>query len=157
MNRNRLITPAVAGILVLASSLLISAMPKGGRMFVSEGGSMIVFPGDSVDISAMTFIVDGDTVDRNSFTAIDPENIHSLTVTKSPANCIEVVTVKANETPLPGDTISDIVTTMVDGVAVDPEVLRTLPSDSVRKVTLVKGPRPVVMVSTRHDTTSTQP
>ena len=43
---------------------------------------MMVFPGDSINLASLTYIVDGDTVDRRGFLSVDRRDIYSLTVTK---------------------------------------------------------------------------
>ncbi len=155
MNRMRFIVPSLAIAMLLGVSVILSASPRGSRMFMTDGGNMMVFPGDSLDISAMTFMIDGDTVSREAFTAVNVNNIYSITVTKGPANCIELVTLRSMQTPLDPDTLSSRQITMtLNGVEVGADVLSSLPADSVRKVVVVKGRNPAIMISTVNDSAS---
>lgn len=155
MKHLHLIIPAIGCVAAMAISAATSfAQQRSNRIFATEGGRMIVFPGDSIDLSTLTFIVDGDTVSRSTFTAIDPAEIHSLTITKGPANCIEMVTTEAHQSPLGADEMPVSVTYEVDGVEVDRSAVRTLPVDSISRIQVVRGPRPRLIIST--DTTSTK-
>lgn len=151
MKRSPLFSSAIVLSLLCASMLLISAKPRSHRLFSVEGGLMMVFPGDSINLASLTYILDGDTVDRRSFLAVDKRDIYSLSVTKGPANCIELTTVRAMTEPLESDTIAPGVSMTVDGVEADASMIRSIPADSIRKVTMIKGPRPALIISTHSD------
>lgn len=149
MKHLHLIIPAIGCVAALALSAMSTfAQQRGNRIFATEGGRMIVFPGDSIDLSTLTFIVDGDTVSRSVFTAIDTERIHSLTITKGPANCIEIVTTEAHSRPLSVEEMPVSVTYEIDGLEVDRSKVRSLPVDSISAIRVVRGPRPRLVITT---------
>ncbi|MDE7151496.1 MAG: hypothetical protein K2O27_04455, partial [Candidatus Amulumruptor sp.] len=55
---------------IAAGATLILALPQR-PLFSSERGAMMVFPGDSLELAEMTFMIDGDTVTREQFFKLD--------------------------------------------------------------------------------------
>lgn len=154
MKRSPLFSSAIILSVLFGALLLTSAKPRGNRLFSVEGGIMMVFPGDSINLASLTYIVDGDTVDRRGFLSVDRHDIYSLTVTKGPANCIELTTVSAMTEPLESDTLASGVRMTIDGVTADASLIRSIPTDSIRRVTMIKGPHPALIISTRPDSST---
>lgn len=135
-------------LLAAASAAPLAADPPH-HVYTSERANMMVFPADSLDLSIMTFTVDGDTVSRQEFIDLDPCNIRRLTVIPAPANLIEVETRTAAMKPLsPEDLPSDILY-IIDGLVADREAFTALPSEVIRAIAVVKGPRPALVVTTK--------
>ena len=134
--------------MLMVSLVAVAAGRRHPRMFNSIGTHMMVFAGDSLNVNDMTFIVDGDTVSRDHTLSIPPSEIYSLTVTKSPANCLELVTRSAMQSPLPPSQIPTSVVYMIDSVEVDAETFTNFPADSVRALTVSKGENPMLNITT---------
>lgn len=121
-------------------TLYLFAEPEH-RHFVSERGSMMVFPGDSLDLSVMTFTIDGDTVTREQFFSLDRNQIRTLTVTPAPANLIEVETMAAAMAPLEPDSLPADMDYVVDGTIVDRAAFSAIPPKSIVSIVVVKADR----------------
>lgn len=132
---------------IAAGATLIFALPQR-PLFSSERGAMMVFPGDSLDLAQMTFVVDGDTVTREQFFRLDRKEIRTLTVTPEPANLIEVVTRRAAMQPLEPDSLPADVDYIVDGTIVDRAAFSDIPADAISSLVVVKGPRCRIEVTT---------
>lgn len=128
----------VAASAALAWGVSVADAP-GSPSFVSHGGRMMVFPADSLDLSSMTFVIDGDTVSRDCFMKLDRMAIRTLTVIPSPANLIEVETRGAALEPLPADTLPGEIVYAVDGKVVDRRVFDRVSPAAIRSLTVRKG------------------
>lgn len=118
-------------------------------LFDSRGGQMIVFPGDSLDLSQATFTIDGDTVDRDIFFHLDRRDIQTLTVTPAPANLIEVVTRRAAQQPLEPEELPEDIDYVVDGTIVDRAAFTAIPPRAITSMAIVKGERPRIEITTK--------
>lgn len=138
--------PIIALFSVAMIALGAGSLPS--RMFSSSGTHMIVFAGDSIDVNSLTFIVDGDTVTREKVVAMNPHDIYSLTVTKSPANCMEIVSRKSVEQPLPASDMPVSAVYMIDSLTVDATTFSSFPADSISSLTVKKGDPMVLRIVT---------
>lgn len=145
--KHLLILPAVVAFSLAA--LAFSSSPLSGKLFNVEGGHTMVFAGDSLDVAAMTFIVDGDTVSRAELLATPLSNIFSLTVIKLPANCMEIVTRSSMEMPLDSSRMPGDVVYMIDDQTVNSEDFASFPADSISSLTITKGPAPSIRIVTK--------
>ncbi|MDE7236428.1 MAG: hypothetical protein K2N66_01230 [Paramuribaculum sp.] len=132
---------------IAAGATIILALPQR-PLFSSERGAMMVFPGDSLELAEMTFMIDGDTVTREQFFKLDRKDIRSLIVTPEPANLIEVVTRRAAIQPLEPDSLPDDVDYIVDGTIVDRTAFTDIPANAISSLVVVKGPRCRIEVTT---------
>lgn len=108
----------------------------------------MVFPGDSLDIAAATFTVDGDTVSRETFFRLDRSEIATLTVTPLPANLISITTRAANAAPLDASLLPDDVDYVIDGAASTREAFSALSPDEISSMVVVRRPRPRIEIIT---------
>lgn len=139
--------PVLAFFSVALAALGAGSSPS--RMFASSGTHMIVFAGDSIDVNSLTFIIDGDTVSREQVVAMSPRDIYSLTVTKSPANCMEIISRKSMEQPLPASEMPGSAVYMIDSLTVDAATFSSFPPDSISSLTVKKGDPMVLRIVTR--------
>ncbi|MCM1029119.1 MAG: hypothetical protein NC342_05235 [Pseudoflavonifractor sp.] len=138
----------LAAIILAATAIAGTFARHHRRIFTSQGGNMIVFPGDSLDLAAATFTIDGDTVCRDTFFMLDRSEIRSLTVTRSPANLIEVVTERAATRALDPSELPEEVDITVDGTQVDRAAFTAIPPEAILSMTIIKGLRPRIEVTT---------
>ena len=145
--RPLLIITAALGI--IASAIALTASPRHPRHpFASQGGRLMVFPGDSLDLAAATFTIDGDTVSRETFYALDRSEIATLTVTPLPANLIAVTTRAAQAAPLDAAMLPDDVDYVIDGVQATREAFTALAPEAISSMAVVRGPRPRIEIIT---------
>ena len=131
-----------------AGALFASSEPPRTTHFVSKGGRLVVFPADSLDLSVMTFTIDGDTVSREEFFKLDRNQIRTLEVTPAPANLIEVETHAAAMQPLQPDSLPGEIDYVVDGVVVDRAAYSSIPPSAIASITVFKGVRPRMIIPT---------
>lgn len=147
-NNMRTLIMAFLATAVAGGAIYIFAEPER-PLFTAERGRMIVFPGDSLNLSEMTFTVDGDTVTREQFFSLDRRMIRSLIVTPAPANLIEVETRRAAMMPLEPDSLPADMDYIVDGTIVDRAAFSSVPSESIVSIAIFKGERPRMEVTTK--------
>lgn len=140
----RFVFLAVASLMGAAS---VSADPPRPR-FESQRGLLAGFPGDSIDLSVMTFTIDGDTVSRDAFFSLDRKSIRTLTVTPAPANLIEVETHAAAMTPLAPDDLPADIVYVINGRVADRVAYTRLKPSEIASVAIVKGAPPRIEVTT---------
>lgn len=124
------------------------AAPPRNRL-ESPRGRLAGFPGDSIDLSVMTFTVDGDTVSREAFFNLDRTRIRTLTVIPAPANLIEVETREAALAPLPADSLPSDIVYVIDGVVADRTAYSALPASAISSVAVVRSGKPRIEITTR--------
>lgn len=100
----------------------------------------------------MTFTIDGDTVSREEFFKLDRGQIRTLEVTPAPANLIEVETHAAALMPLMPDSLPGEIDYVVDGVVVDRAAYTSIPPSAIVSITVVKAPRPRMIITTTKGT-----
>lgn len=135
---------------VIATALAAAAIPAlPSRQHLSaERGRLLVFPGDSLDMASVTFVVDGDTVSRDSFFTLRRADIHTLTVTPAPANLVEVTTHRAAARPLDAADLPDAIVYVIDGDTVGREAFTALPPDDIAAIVTVRSCPPRIEVTT---------
>lgn len=139
----------LAALGLTAAAIVLTAAPRHPRNpFVSQGGRLMVFPGDSLDIAAATFTIDGDTVSRETFFRLDCSGIATLTVTPLPANLIAVTTRAAHAAPLDASLLPDDVVYVIDGAASTREAFSALSPEEISSMVVVRGPRPRIEIIT---------
>lgn len=140
--------------------LPLAAVMAAGAIFASDNPDrsfndtklLAGFPADSIDLSVMTFTIDGDTVSREEFFRLHRSEIRTLAVIPAPANLVEVETYAAAMTPLQPDSLPADIDYEVDGKIVDRAAFSAVPSSAIRSLAIVKGGRPRIIIVTKANT-----
>lgn len=145
----------ILAIAALAASTLLLAVAPQHKVVDTERGHLLVFPGDSLDLSLVTFTIDGDTVSRDSFFTLCRDDIRTLSVTPAPANLVEVTTRAFAMRPLLPEELPDDIEYVIDGKAVDRVTFTSLPADDIISLVMVRAARPRIEITTRASTLTT--
>ena len=133
-------------IVSLTAAASVAAPPR--NRLESPRSRLAGFPGDSIDLSVMTFTVDGDTVSREAFFNLDRNRIRTLTVIPAPANLIEVEPREAAMAPLPADSLPADIVYVIDGAVADRAAYTALPASAIASVAIVRGGKPRIEITT---------
>lgn len=118
-------------------------------MFRSIGGSLMVFPGDSLRLDSLSFVVNDSAVSRERFCSIPRDSIRTLYVVGRPVNVIYLTT-RSTLMPLPATMLpAEGVGYYVDGVEVTAERLLAVPADSVSSVSVTRSNPAAIYITTR--------